>query len=254
MIGVSTYVLFDKSLGVALYKLREFPLDFIEIMNEGYHLLDKYNYKLHLESLESYGMKNVIHAPFSDLNIGALNEKLRRVTLEIIFETLEIAHEMGSLLVVLHPGHYSPLSFKFAKAYEKVHRRSLEEIDRVAEKIGVRVALENMPKFPILDGQTAERIHNLIDGTNLYVTFDVGHLYTVTKNYVEFLELLGDRIIHIHLHDNNGESDSHLALGDGVIPWDDVLKVLPKDITWSLEVGSLGDFKKSLEFLKGYLK
>ncbi|NJE08839.1 sugar phosphate isomerase/epimerase [Thermococcus sp. M39] len=254
MIGVSTYALFDKSLGVALYKFREFPLDFVEIMDEGYHVLDKYNYKPHLEALESYGLKNIIHAPFSDLNIAALSEKLRRVMLETIFETLEIAHEMGSLLVVLHPGHYSPLSLKFPKAYEKVHKRSLEEIDRVAEKIGVKVALENMPKFPILDGQTADRIYNLIDGTNLYVTFDVGHLYTVTKNYAEFLELLGDRIIHIHLHDNDGKNDSHLALGDGIIPWDDVLEILPKNITWSLEVRSLDDFKKSLEFLKSYLK
>ncbi|MBO8175575.1 MAG: sugar phosphate isomerase/epimerase [Thermococcus sp.] len=254
MIGVSTYALFDKSLGVALYKFRGFPLDFIEIMNEGYHALDKYNYKFHLEFMENHGLKNVIHAPFSDLNIATLNERLRRVMLKVIFETLEIAHEMGSLLVVLHPGHYSPLSFKFPKAYEKVHKRSLEEIDKVAEKIGVKVALENMPKFPILDGQTAERMYNLIEGTNLYVTFDVGHLYTVTSDFTEFVELLKDRIIHIHLHDNDGENDSHLALGDGIIPWSNVLKILPKDVTWSLEVRSLDDFKKSLEFLKSSLK
>ena len=108
--------------------------------------------------------------------------------------------------------------------------------------------------FQILDGQTAERIHELVDGTNLYVTFDVGHLCTVTKNYIEFLELLGDRIIHIHLHDNDGKNDSHLAVGDGVIPWDDVLGILPKDIAWSLEVRNLDDLKRSLELLKGYLK
>ena len=108
--------------------------------------------------------------------------------------------------------------------------------------------------FQILDGQTAERIHELVDGTNLYVTFDVGHLCTVTKNYIEILELLGDRIIHIHLHDNDGKNDSHLAVGDGVIPWDDVLGILPKDIAWSLEVRNLDDLKRSLELLKGYLK
>ncbi len=254
MIGVSTYALFDRSLGVAIYKLRKFPLDFVEIMSEGYHVLDKYNYRFHLEYLESYGMKNIIHAPFSDLNLAALNEKLRRVTLEIICETLEIAHEMGSLLVVLHPGHYSPLSLKFSNAYEKVHKRSLEEIDKVSERIGIKVALENMPKFPILDGQTAGRIHELIDGTNLYVTFDVGHLYTVTDDFAEFIEVLKDKIIHVHLHDNDGGNDSHLALGEGTIPWDDVLRLLPKNVTWSLEVRSLDDFKKSFEFLKSYLK
>jgi len=122
------------------------------------------------------------------------------------------------------------------------------------KKWELKLLLKICQNFQILDGQTAERIHELVDGTNLYVTFDVGHLCTVTKNYIEFLELLGDRIIHIHLHDNDGKNDSHLAVGDGVIPWDDVLRVLPKDITWSLEVRNLDDLKRSLELLKGYLK
>ena len=86
-----------KVWGVALHKFKKFPLDFIEIMNEGYHVLDRYNYKFHLETLEDCGLKNVIHASFSDLNIAALNEKLRRAMLGVIFETIEIAHEMSSL-------------------------------------------------------------------------------------------------------------------------------------------------------------
>lgn len=254
MIGASTYALFDKSLGVAIHKLGKFPIDFVEIMNEGYHVLNRYNFKFHLETLEEYGLKNVLHAPFSDLNIASLNERIRRATLEQIFDTIEMAHLMGSMLVVLHPGHHSPLSFKFPRAYETIHRRSLEEIDKFAEKMGVKVALENMPKFPTLDGQTAQRIQELIDGTNIYVAFDVGHLHTVDGKFVEFVELLRDRIIHVHLHDNDGKNDSHLALGEGTVPWSLVFSSIPKDVTLTIEVGSLDNIKRSLEFLKIYLK
>ena len=249
MIGTSTQCLFDKSLSVALNKIKNLSIDFVEIVNEGYHELNRYNYRAHRDFLEENGLKSVIHAPFSDINIGALNEKIRRTSLKLIFETLEIAHEMGSLLVVIHPAHKSPLSGRFPKAYEKVQRRSLEEIDRVAEKIGVRVALENMPSFWILDGQTPDRIAELVDGTNLGVTFDIGHLNTTTKNFDEFIELLKDRIVHAHLSDNDGTKDSHLALGEGTVPWKEVLEKLPK-VPMSVEVKTFEGTTKSIKFLK----
>jgi len=251
MLGASTSCLADKSLGVALHKLTKVDgLGFVEIVNEGYHVLDEHNYRLHLESLESYNLKSIIHAPFSDVNIASLNERIRRTSLEIIFETLKIAQNMGSLLVVLHPGHRSPLSGRFPKAYEKVHKRSLEEIDKIAQRLGVKVALENMPTFPILDGQTVERMSEFLDGTDLYVTFDVGHLNTVNGDFEGFIDALGDRIIHVHLHDNDGKSDSHLALGEGNIQWEKILKFLPKNATWGLEMKRIEDLEKSIKFLK----
>ncbi len=254
MLGISTTCCSDVSLGTALHRITGVRgIDFVEIVSENYHMLDEYNCRLHLETLEEEGLKNVIHAPFSDINIASLNERIRRAALDILFETFEVAQNMGSLLVVIHPGHLSPASMKFPKAYEKIHRRSLEEIDRYSRKLGIRVALENMPTFPILDGRTCSRIHELIDGTELYVTFDVGHLNTVTQNFGEFVELLEDRIIHVHLHDNDGIEDSHLALGRGNIPWEDVLKILPRSASWSLELNSLSEAVESLNFIKMHI-
>ena len=248
VIGVSTQALYNKSLTLALHKISQLKIDFIEIVNEGYHTLNRHNYKVHMNFLEEAKLKNIIHAPFSDVNIGSLNEKVRRISLELLFETFEIAHEMGSALVVIHPGHHSPLSSRFPKAYEKVQKRSLEEISKISQKIGITVALENMPSYPILDGQTPERIKELIDGTEILVTFDIGHLNTVNAQFDKFIELLEDRIIYTHLSDNHGTNDSHLALGEGNIPWKTLLNQL-KDIPMSLEVKTFEDILKSLEFL-----
>ncbi|MDD2912760.1 MAG: TIM barrel protein, partial [Candidatus Bipolaricaulis anaerobius] len=34
-----------------------------------------------------------------------------------------------------------------------------------------------------------------------------------------YVAALGERLVHVHLHDNRGERDEHLPLGRGSLPW-----------------------------------
>ncbi|RKX45067.1 MAG: sugar phosphate isomerase/epimerase, partial [Thermotogae bacterium] len=70
-----------------------------------------------------------------------------------------------------------------------------------------------------------------------------------TGNFDEFIELLRDRIEYVHLSDNNGTEDSHLALGDGTVPWKEIMKKVPR-VPMSLEVKTFDGAIKSLKFLK----
>jgi sugar phosphate isomerase/epimerase len=106
-----------------------------------------------------------------------------------------------------------------------------------------------MPRFPILDAQRPERLAELLEGTNLGVTFDVGHLNTAGFPFGRFMELLEDRIAHLHIHDNSGKSDEHMPIGGGTVPWKAVLRRL-RGLTWALEVLSLNDALSSLAFLR----
>ncbi|MDN5343255.1 MAG: hypothetical protein PWP28_2130 [Oceanotoga sp.] len=106
-----------------------------------------------------------------------------------------------------------------------------------------------MPNFPILDAQTPESLDELIEGIDFRVTFDVGHLNTTTRDFDSFIETFRERTVHIHLHDNFGKRNEHLALGEGNIPWERVLQRLsPK--TWALEVEGLKEAELSLKFIK----
>ena len=49
------------------------------------------------------------------------------------------------------------------------------------------------------------------------MTFDLGHANTMGL-VNDFLGYVG-QASHLHIHDNNGLSDEHLALGEGTIPW-----------------------------------
>ncbi|HDZ35510.1 MAG TPA: sugar phosphate isomerase/epimerase [Thermococcus sp.] len=230
-------------------KVQNTGFDFVELVSEWPHYLTKANYRGFAEVVEGYGMKVTVHAPFSDVNIGALNEKLRRASLEILRETIEVASEMNALVVTVHPGHHSPASMKNERKYLEIQRESLKKIAAWGEEFGVKVGLENMPRFVTLDAQTCERLGELLGDVEIGVTFDVGHLNTTTGEFERFLEIFGDIIVHAHLHDNRGERDEHLALGDGTVPWGRVLPMLPR-VTWALEVGDIKSARRSLEFLK----
>lgn len=48
---------------------------------------------------------------------------------------------------------------------------------------------------------------------------DTGHLHLLRKNFRTFIPALGKRIKALHIHDNNGSSDQHMAPFTGTIPW-----------------------------------
>ncbi|ASJ00598.1 sugar phosphate isomerase/epimerase family protein [Thermococcus gorgonarius] len=252
MIGLSMTAYNEKTLKSFeewVKAARELGFDFIELVSEWPHYLTRDNISFFREVLGSYGMKATVHAPFSDLNIASFNERIRKASLEIIRDTIELSAELGALAVTIHPGHCSPVSVKNRGEYLQIHRESLRRIARWSEEYGVKVGVENMPRFPILDAQNCDRLAEIIEGIEIRVTFDVGHLNTTTRNFDRFLGLFGRRIVHVHLHDNSGNKDEHLPVGDGIVPWKEVLPKLPP-VTRALEVNDLESARRSLEFLK----
>ncbi len=48
--------------------------------------------------------------------------------------------------------------------------------------------------------------------------FDAGHWQLFGRlNMAEWLDAIGPRLFHLHLHDNHGSADEHLPVGDGII-------------------------------------
>jgi sugar phosphate isomerase/epimerase len=78
------------------------------------------------------------------------------------------------------------------------------------------------------------------------MTFDFGHANTMGK-VEDFLKYTG-KAHHIHIHDNRGMSDEHLALGDGTVNWPVVGKTIAAryDGVIVIEGRSIEEAKKSL--------
>ncbi len=74
-----------------------------------------------------------------------------------------------------------------------------------------------------------------------YVHLDIPHAFTSggMASIIEYINTFRDKIIHIHWHDNHGNRDEHLPIGEGFIDDQIAVKALEEidyDRTITLEV------------------
>jgi sugar phosphate isomerase/epimerase len=116
---------------------------------------------------------------------------------------------------------------------------SFNQIASFSKKYGIKIVVENGNRIGFKD---AENIKHILDRVkDLGFCFDFGHAFVRggMKSIETFFKLLGNRIEHVHMHDNHGISDEHLSIGKGKINYPYVVKMLKKfgyDKTITLEI------------------
>ncbi|MBE6517573.1 MAG: sugar phosphate isomerase/epimerase [Thermoplasmata archaeon] len=217
-----------------------------EIVSEAEHQLPLIAPRLAM-MMENYDMTFSLHAPFCDINIASLNERIRESSVMEIINMVEYAVNMNMRTVTFHPGLYSMAVPDMQERSVMNAKRSLRMLDRISEEYGVIMALENMPSMPFMLGHTAEEMSFLIDGTNLPICFDVGHANTVGE-IDKIIDALGDRIVNVHIHDNDGTADKHMTIGDGNIDFEACIKKLGRYMgNYIIESRSLESAVESLD-------
>lgn len=240
MIGVSSLCMLHNDLHTVLETVNPY-FSHIEVICEGYHT--------DLEVLHSFDMTVSFHVPFSDLNIGSLNPQILDESINQISAYIEKANTYNVNTVCIHPGHYSPLGLHFKKKVHTTRTASLKTLAKTAEEYNVVLGVENMPMFSILYSRTLDEIKGILqDISSPYVkfTFDLGHANIVGDVY-SFLELCED-MVSVHVHDNCGNHDTHLALGEGTLPVSIVREIQNKLLI--IEVNTFKDAVKSLHTLE----
>jgi len=209
------------------------------------------------EALRGQGVTPTAHASFYDINLASLNPLIREASARQLLECIELAHDLGAEIVVVHPGE---LPGDYPEGLLPLSRGNLiEGLQKalvVAEALGVTLALENKAR-----GRNRGLIHspeehlNLIealDSPNCRAAFDVGHAHTFGLNLLRYLELILPYLVEVHLHDNDGSRDRHRPLGGGTIEFEPLLLALSQ---WGyhgpliLEMTSVEDLKRSKEYL-----
>lgn len=106
----------------------------------------------------------------------------------------------------------------------------------LAKKHHVKIALENMFGWDPLVSRNCRTTFStceemlecirLLDSEDVVVCLDTGHSHLVRQPLAQEARLLGKHLKLLHVHDNCGFNDEHLAPGYGSIPWPEFLSAL----------------------------
>lgn len=179
-----------------------------------------------------------VHGPFIGMEYTHIDHLIRDVVNHRLDMTFDVALKLKADRVILHSG-YKPENDLF-KLQDSWLKECIEfwqhEIHRWVD-VGIEIVLENViEKSPDLLVQLV----NEVDNPFLGLCMDIGHQHMFSElDALEWLRRMDNRLLHIHLHDNDRTSDSHWSIGRGTIAfepfYDEVMKNVPQ-ATISLEV------------------
>lgn len=168
------------------------------------------------EAADKYGIRFAqMHGPFPMFVKD--RDDINAYLIQATEKTLEIAKFLGCPAVVVHPVGRSTKEKEYACNLE-IYRALMP----TAKRTGVKVCLENLfrsYKDHMLEGPCAdaEEACWYLDTLNAEAgeecfgfCFDVGHANLVGRNMRKYLNTLGKRLTILHIHDNNGRTDSHM--------------------------------------------
>lgn len=150
---------------------------------------------------------------------GSEQRVSRNAGVELVRNRMEMAAELGADTIILHADVERSLG---------AQRHSLEELLPSAERMGIRIALENLP------GQGFSRALALVhefDHEMLGYCLDTGH--AVLNNALGFDDLSDaeanlSKLYSLHLQDNDGSDDQHRLPFTGKVPWQRVARLIAK--------------------------
>ena len=188
--------------------------------------------------------RHILHAPFSDLSPAAIDPYVRKVTMYRYEQAYEIARANGINKMIVHSGflpnvHYDVWFIEQSVAFWKEFMTDKPENLTVC----IENVLDNDPSVlrEVFSGISDSRVRFCFDGGHALVASDVS-LESWAKSLMPYIG-------HVHVHDNLGDHDYHLPVGDGIAGWETLLPMIIRncpEATFTLE--NL-QYEKSIDWL-----
>lgn len=192
-----------------------------------------------------------IHGPFGDLCPGSFDTMIRDATRHRFELGWSVAHELNASHLIFHhgyvPGTTPPPNW--------IIRCSAFWKDYLANKpTAVQFHVENMVEH---GPELLRDVLDAVGARNLTACLDIGHAHCHSRTTaMRWVEVLGNRIGYVHIHNNHGESDEHLEPYEGTLDVAEMLLAIHRHspgAIWALEA-PLNTIERSLEWLAGVAK
>lgn len=172
------------------------------------------------------------------VGFGSSHEKVRRGWIE---EAKDMIHAASELKIGLLNFHYYARHGMVGRTEQSKNTflqnfaDAMKELTQFAATRKVNLMLENAPPE---NGAALESIecfsYVMKSVPALSFHLDVGHAFIENRmrGVRDYIDAFGDRLAHVHMHDNHGKQDEHLPLGKGKIDAREVIRVL-KEVNYA---------------------
>lgn len=180
-------------------------------------------HRLELHSLHSPTQRDTAGRHESGVPISISDgERVRRLdAVDEVKRAIDVAERIPFKYLVQHLG-----SSRQAADERSIDAafNSLEHLALFAKQRGVTIALENTTHE--LGAPLA--LLNFVKETHLHdlrFCFDIGHAH-IEPGVAAAFEVMRERVVTTHVHDNHGDEDEHLLPFEGTIDWDAGLQMI----------------------------
>lgn len=158
-----------------------------------------------------------IHLGYSQINHIWLDDEIGGSLVAQYKNDFAVCQSLGVNLVIMHL-----TKTPTAPEPSELGIQRLRTLADYAAKKGITIAFENTRHL-----QHFTYVLESVKSDNVGVCFDVGHSHVCFKQGFDF-DLYHNRILVVHLHDNDGLSDQHLLPFDGTVDWSSTINGLKR--------------------------
>lgn len=206
--------------------------------------------------LQCFKGKLSIHAPYSAVVDPYAGKGKREKSAELLKNTLYVAQTLGASIVNYHTG-FSLVKEHLPNYVEDFLNAQIDFWGAYIhgfEKAGIVAVLENTTEY---DPELLIKIVDSVNSDNFKLCIDTGHINNKPhSDIVPWILNEGQRLHHMHLHNNYGILDEHNSLLKGSIDFKPLIQTLKEnDLRPSLllEIFDYEETLKSLEFLRSII-
>lgn len=193
--------------------------------------------------------EDTLHGAFFDVCVNSADSRIFEVSDLRVRQSMDIARKMGLRAVVFHTNYI--VNFRL-KSYLDIWLDRNEEYWRkiLKDYPEQEIFMENMfDDAPELLLELAKRMK---DEKRFAVCLDTAHALISGSPLEPWLRELKPYIKHIHINDNDGREDLHLAVGSGTFPWQEYdawSRSFEDKPSILIEVRKFEDLQKSVKYM-----
>jgi sugar phosphate isomerase/epimerase len=209
-------------LETTLRRIKSLGYESIEISGEP----TRYDLNDTRRLLKEYGIRcwGAVTLTLGARNLAASDEAQRARSVDYVKSVVQFVHDLGGHEATVVPATVGKVTADSTPENEwRWVAEALREVYALAEKLGIRIALEPLNRFETYFLNRADQAVALAKevGSNCGVCLDAFHLNIEEADMFAAIRNSADRLVDFHVADNN-----RMAPGQGALDWKKIVSTL----------------------------